>query len=152
MIFHIEKNYLYPYSKHWQLPHKHLLTFCKCAIYSSIGVLFAWEYIWSMAILIRIFLTCTWRNGYLWTYIMFFDPRNRFMGSKILKNYKIVACIGPEWAFLLLFSVFTHLLSLKNVKLNDRGDVINWNIDLHSRGSLENIRMGGMVVLALYRA
>ena len=49
------------------------------------------------------FWTCTWKNGYLWPYIMFFDPRNSFLGSKILKNYGIMGRIGPERAFLLFF-------------------------------------------------
>ena len=69
----------------------------------------------------RNFFNLYLRNGYLWTYNMFFVPRNPFMGSKILKNYGIVAPIGPEWAFLLFFGVFTHFLSLKNVQLNEKG-------------------------------
>ena len=75
---------------------------------------------------------------------MFFDPRIPFLWSKILKNYGNMARIGPEQGFLLFFGIFTLFLSLKNVKSNERGDMMNWDIDLHSHWSFENIRMDNM--------
>ena len=63
-----------------------------------------------------------------------------------------MARIGPEWAFLLFFGIFTLFLSFENDKSNEKGDMMNGDIDLHSHGSLENIRMDNMAALALYQA
>ena len=43
----------------------------------------------------------------------------------MLKNHVIVAHIGPERAFYCFFGIFTIFLSLKNVKLNESGDMMN---------------------------
>ena len=71
------------------------------------------------------FFTCTWRNGYLWTYIMFFDPRNPILRLKILKNHGIMAPIGPEWAFLPFFDYFYQFLPNKSLKSMRKGFTFN---------------------------
>ena len=71
------------------------------------------------------FWTCTWRNGYLWPYIMFLDPRNPILRSKIFKNHGIVARIGPERAFLSFFHYFAHFLHNKSLKSMRKGLTFN---------------------------
>ena len=64
----------------------------------------------------------------------------------------LMAPPGPWMSIFTVFGIFTLFLFLKNVKLNEREDMMNWGIYLHSHGSLENIRMDNMASLALYRA